>query len=263
MSASRLLLSLVAALAAVAGCSAYGHAPNDAAQAVDACTGAYALCKANALELIPPYSSGSLRAKVLWPHADVIIEDAAKRAQKEAIIGMVQKDGRDTFQTALGGHTYYLTTNSYGPITKVQMDALKDTASSPYPGYCVFYLYDEAMRFTSSYRIHVGTGPKTTFCNAIIGVSGVALRGQPALMTIAQYFYTGGPVAHTASAIGADWTRTTVLLLLKQESDGTWVFTQDTSCFPLTNTIDTLAKAKAHLMTCRARLPQDKAPHQP
>lgn len=263
MSVSRPLLSMAAALAVVGGCSAYGHAPNGTTQAADACTGAYALCKNSALQLVPPYDTSGPKDREIWPHADVIIEDAAKRAQKEAIIGMVQKDGRDTFKTVLGGHAYYLTTNSYGPITKAQLDALKDTASSPYPGYCAFYLYDEAMKFTTSYRIHVSTGHRATFCNAIIGVSGVAFHGQPALMTIAQYFYTGGPVAHTVSAIGADWIRTAALLPLKKEPDGTWVFTQDTSCFPLTNTIDTLAKAKAHLMTCQARPPHDKAPHEP
>lgn len=154
MIASRPLLSLAVALAVIS-CDAHSRAPSEAAQSVHACTGTYATCKIDALQLLAPYKSDGLTE--IWPHADVLIEDAAKRAQKEAIIGMVQKDGRDTFQTTLGGQTYYLTTNSYGPITKAQLDALKDTASSPYPGYCAFYLYDEAMKFRSSYRIHVGT----------------------------------------------------------------------------------------------------------
>lgn len=252
MNVSRLKASCALVLLLGLGCSACAATPTQTeTTGVSNCTGSNAVCKDQALQLTPPYSSGSVDAKLLWPHADTTIEtivnDAAKRAQKKAMAGLVLNDERDSFRTTLDGQHFYLTTNHYDVWPKgvpLKGPSAKDK------GYCEFYIYNHDLKFVSSYIAHVGVGSRNTMCNDVAGVSGVAFRGKPALMAIVQYFYTGGPVAHSAAELGSTWIRTTVLLPLVKEPDGKWAFTQDTTCFPPTNTIKTLAKAKAHLATC-------------
>lgn len=217
----------------------------------DACTGSYALCKDAALVTVPSYKPDGWTP--IWPNADATVEaivgDAAKRSQAMAIAGGVQKDGRDTVRTILDGSYFYITANTYGVISKAALKTwTKPTAKDH--GYCEFYIYDSNLKFVSSRIAKVGVGPRLTMCNDVAGVTGVAFHGKPALMAIIQYFYTGGPVASSAAELGSTWIRTTVLLPLVKEPDGKWAFSQDDSCFPATNTIATLAKAKTHLATC-------------
>lgn len=214
------------------------------------CTGSKGACKNQALQLQAAYDTSRSQDIELWPHSDVIIADAAMRAQKAAITGPVGKDGKDTYRTKLGERAYYLTVNSYIPLTQADRAAMTDTSTKIYPGFCVFYLYDTERAFVSSYVAKVGNGHVGTNCNSIYGVSGVAFHGKPALLAIVQFVYTNGKAASSAAQIGTNYIQTAVLMPLVQQPDGTWRFTQDTTCFASTNTIDSLAKAKAHLNTC-------------
>lgn len=219
----------------------------------DECTGSYAVCKEAALVTVPSYKPDGWTP--IWPNADAtveaIVDDAAKRSQKKAMSGGVQKDGRDTVRTTLGGSYFYITPNSYGVISKADLKAWTGPSAKD-KGYCEFYIYNSNLKFVSSRIAKVGVGPRLTMCNDVAGVTGVAFHGKPALMAIVQYFYTGGPVASSAAELGSSWIRTTVLLPLVKGPDGKWTFTQDTSCFAPTNQIKTLAQAKRYLeANCR------------
>lgn len=224
-----------------------------AAPRADACTGSYAVCKEAALVAVPSYKPDGWTP--IWPNADAtveaIVDDAASRSQAQAIAGGVQKDGRDTVRTILDGSYFYITANTYGVISKAALKAwTKPTAKDR--GYCEFYIYDSNLKFVSSRIAKVGVGPRLTMCNDVAGVTGVAFHGKPALMAIVQYFYTGGPVTSSAADLGSTWIRTTVLLPLEKDAAGKWTFMQDTTCFPLTNQIKTLAQARRYLDTnCR------------
>ena len=225
----------------------YIHAQNNGQKT--GCTGPIKVCKDQALKLLSSYDAKLNKDN--WPNADTIIDDARRHAQEKALTGAVWSDGRDTFKTELGNQTYYITEAEYFILSAAERATLTDTSTKRYPGYCEFYLYDKNMHYVSSYAIKVGNGKAETHCNSIYGVSGVAFHGQPALLAIAQFFYTDVPATSSIDQIGADYIRTAVLLPLAQQPDGTWIFTQDMTCFPLTNTIDNLAEARKRLENCR------------
>lgn len=205
---------------------------------------------AQALHLQSAYDTSGPKDIELWPHSGEIISDATARSKKLSIDGAVWSDGRDTYKTEIDKTPLYITANSYLVLTQADRAAVTETSRKAYPGFCAFYIYNQALKFESSYQVRVGDGHASTNCNGIDGVSGVALHGQPALLAVVTYFYTDTPAASSAGAIGSDWYTTTVLLSVVKNPDGKWVFTQDTRCFALTNQIKTLAQAKGHLATC-------------
>ncbi len=205
---------------------------------------------AQALHLQPPYDTSGSKDIELWPHSDIIIDDAKKVAIHDGAGTGVWADGKDTYKIELNEETYYITANHYLVETTEELHkAAISNSTKMTPGHCAFYIYDKDLNYVSSYVAKIGNGNDTT-CNSIPGVSGVSFKGKPALMAVIQYFYTDGGAAKTIAELDNKWIRATILMTLVKQNNGKWAFSQDFTCFNSINTVATLAEAKEKLKIC-------------
>ncbi|MGX8882036.1 hypothetical protein ACWWD9_02355 [Methylovorus sp. SPW-M1] len=109
---------------------------------------------------------------------------------------------------------------------------------------CHFYFVNDDSQIKAVHiaKLSIPESSRPPFCQTVLGV-GAANKTAPALMVTVQYFNTESPVAKTASQLGSNWLRSTLLFRL-QEKDGELVVTQDDSCLGNPNKFETIPDAR-------------------
>ncbi|MGX8882369.1 hypothetical protein ACWWD9_04055 [Methylovorus sp. SPW-M1] len=109
---------------------------------------------------------------------------------------------------------------------------------------CHFYFVNDDSQIKAVHiaKLSIPESSRPPFCQTVLGV-GAANKTAPALMVTVQYFNTESPVAKTASQLGSNWLRSTLLLRL-QEKVGELVVTQDDSCLGNPNKFETIPDAR-------------------
>ncbi|ACT51341.1 hypothetical protein [Methylovorus glucosotrophus] len=192
-----------------------------------------------------------LREKVIRPY---VIENLATLPVNSAMTELWA--GKSGIRFALNGHMYTMFANTFMHKTKPdEVCSWLKAEKNGLPNYqcpegqplhfdCNFYFVNDDIQIKAVHiaKLSIPESSRPPFCQTVLGV-GAANKTAPALMVTVQYFNTESPVAKTASQLGSNWLRSTLLFRL-QEKDGELVVTQDDSCLGNPNKFETIPDAR-------------------
>ncbi|MCB5207038.1 hypothetical protein [Methylovorus mays] len=164
--------------------------------------------------------------------------------------------GNSSARFSLNGHMYSMFANTFMHKTKPdEVCSWLKAEKNGLPNYqcpegqplhfdCHFYFVNDDSQIKAVHiaKLSIPESRRPPFCQTVLGV-GAANKTAPALMVTVQYFNTESPVAKTASQLGSNWLRSTLLFRL-QEKDGELVVTQDDSCLGNPNKFETIPDAR-------------------
>ncbi|ACT51343.1 hypothetical protein [Methylovorus glucosotrophus] len=164
--------------------------------------------------------------------------------------------GNSSVRFSLNGHMYSMFANTFMHKTKPdEVCSWLKAEKNGLPNYqcpegqplhfdCHFYFVNDDSQIKAVHiaKLSIPESSRPPFCQTVLGV-GAANKTAPALMVTVQYFNTESPVAKTASQLGSNWLRSTLLFRL-QEKDGELVVTQDDSCLGNPNKFETIPDAR-------------------
>ena len=164
--------------------------------------------------------------------------------------------GNSSVRFSLNGHMYSMFANTFMHKTKPdEVCSWLKAEKNGLPNYqcpegqplhfdCHFYFVNDDIQIKAVHiaKLSIPESSRPPFCQTVLGV-GAANKTAPALMVTVQYFNTESPVAKTASQLGSNWLRSTLLFRL-QEKDGELVVTQDDSCLGNPNKFETIPDAR-------------------
>ncbi|MGX8882367.1 hypothetical protein ACWWD9_04045 [Methylovorus sp. SPW-M1] len=162
----------------------------------------------------------------------------------------------ESIRFSLNGHMYSMFANSFMHKTRPdEVCSRQKGRDMGLPRYqcaegqwvhydCHFYFVNDDSQIKAVHiaKLSIPESSRPPFCQTVLGV-GAANKTAPALMVTVQYFNTESPVAKTASQLGSNWLRSTLLFRL-QEKDGELVVTQDDSCLGNPNKFETIPDAR-------------------